>query len=361
MRTWKNRAWRGVCGAAAILLLLSAAEMARAASAVPNVHVGGFTWWDDRYVPTNLADNSTGSYWFDSSPSSDTRWLLFNLNGLYSVEKMSVYNYAGSEIGRQMKTAPIEYSVDGTNWALVETHTFKRTAEGWDDISFGNVQARLVRIGSPTNGYANYGEAGEIGTGLSEVTFYGIGARPRLLFQVATTAITATAASYYPGRPPEKAADGSGLLADADGDGIPPHDTDINNMWTSAAVGPGQLTNQWIQFKFNVPVPLDHMRVWNFNYPVSGGLEWSLKKARIRYSVNGTDWTTLVEEATITRALGNNAYEAVDRFGFGGALVQYVRFDNLWNFRPQNEPHVGLSEVQFFGRVPPKGTVVSFK
>jgi hypothetical protein len=51
--------------------------------------------------------------------------LVINLNGLYSVEKMRVWNYNGPETGRQIKSAPIEYSTDGFNWTLVTNMTFR--------------------------------------------------------------------------------------------------------------------------------------------------------------------------------------------------------------------------------------------
>jgi hypothetical protein len=223
----------------------------------------------------------------------------------------------------------------------------------------------MVRFGS----YTNLG-GGELWSSFGEVKFYGTEV-PLTLSQMDGSTITATASSSYTGRNPINILNGSGIGADADGDGVPTHDRAPGNMWSSAAQGTGMITSQWVRFEFQAPVALDHMLVWNWAVDASGGLDWCLKNARIRYSLNGTDWTTLAEDVQFNTGLGTawnsspttEFYEAIDQFGFGGAQVKYVLIDTMHNFKAANDAHVGLSEVWFFsgGAAAPKGTVLLFQ
>jgi hypothetical protein len=241
--------------------------------------------------------------------------------------------------------------------------TFKTRDQGWDTFSFNDAQARMVRFGS----YTNLG-GGELWASFGEVKFYGTEV-PLTLSQIDGATITVTASSNYGDRYPSKTVDGSGLIADADGDGVPIHNRDPANMWSSAAQS--DVVNQWIKYEFAAPVPLDHMLVWNWAVDASGGLDWCLKNARIRYSLNGSDWTTLAEDVQFNTGLGTawnsspttEFYEAIDQFGFSGAQVKYVMIDQMHNFKAANDAHVGLSEVWFFsgGASASKGTVLLFQ
>jgi hypothetical protein len=223
------------------------------------------------------------------------------------------------------------------------------TLEDVDDVAFGNVQARMLRIGNPVNGWTNYGEVNMYG--LSEVRLYGTAAGAPACYRLSNITATASSEGVGWGRYATNAVCALGLLADADGDGIPPHDTDTSHMWMCQPTQPN-VSNQWIQFQFSEAVALDHMRVWNWNNTESAGAEYELQHARIRYSMDGATWSTLADPAYFTMSLGVSIYEAADEFSFGGVQAQYVRLDNLRNFKSDNSDGVGLSKVWFYARNP---------
>lgn len=377
-------------GAAWICL---AAAVAWAAPAITNgVHVGAFSYWDYRFLPNNLVIGDTagalvdgngngieehnsgdsggwpqGGQWFGDFGSADLRWLVINLNGLYSVEKMRVWNYnRAGETTRQMQTAPIEVSTDGIQWTLVTNMTFKQivvsgTLEDVDDVAFGNAQARLVRIGNPTNGWTNYGDGDKVG--LSEIRFYGTAVSTPACYRIAGSniAVTASSEGVAYGRYATNTVSSAGFLEDADGDGIPPHDTDTSHMWFTQS-GLANVSNQWIQFQFAQPVALDRMLVWNMNYTGSGHGAYQTRQANIRCSLDGAMWTTLAAPGRFTQSLGADSYEAVDQFSFGGVLARYVRLEDFLNFNANNFDAVGLSKVWFYARSPTaSGTVFRFR
>ena len=185
--------------------------------------------------------------------------------------------------------------------------------------------------------------------GLSEVRLYGAAASAPACYQISNITATASSQGVAWDRYATNTVSSVGLLADADGDGIPPHDTDTSHAWMCQPAQ-ANVSNQWIQFQFSEPVALDRMLVWNWNNTGSGGAEYEMQQARICYSMDGVVWTTLADPAYFTMSLGASCYEAVDQFSFGGVQAQYVRLDNLRNFKSDNSDGVGLSKVWFFAR-----------
>lgn len=338
------------------------------ADTITGVNCGAFSWYDiNRFGLQNLVGQHTSEgSWFDNAPPAHMKWLVLNLNALYTLDNMKVLNYARLSDGpnRQMKTAPIEYSLDGLSWTTLEaSHTFKLFNDGWDTINFGGIQARLVRIGTPTTGYTNQG-GGELRTGLSEVTFEGT---PIAESFSEITGITATASSSYSGYPPSKTVDGSGLMGDEDGDGIQQHRTsrgggglgDIYDAWRCLVSG------SWIQWDFGTPRNLQNMLVWNNNGRTEN-FNSSIGSARIRYSLDGSEWTVLGTGLFLPAwnadqmGISFQRYdEAFTQFNFGGVKARYVMFDELVNLNG-GVTDFALSEVKFYegAASASKGTVV---
>lgn len=372
IRIGRDRVRRVTYGVAAGLLLAAASARAEP---IDGYNCGAFSFWDvNRFGPQNLVGQHTPEgFWFDSATAgtpADHRYLLFNLNGLYTLNTMQVLNYkgGGSEDWRQMSRAPIEYSADGIAWTAIDTnHAFKLYADGWDTIRFGGVQARLVRIGSPSRGYTNNligSPSPGTQTGLTEVRFDGTRVKD-LVAEI--TGVTAVASSEYLSSPNFRYAgntvDGSGLDAlDTDGDGVLGMRVGANDGWQSSISDPAP----WIRWDLGEAKDLHSLIVWNFNGNGETGL--GVKYARISHSLDGSTWTIL-GTGCLTPAwnagnvgAGYTQYdEAFAQFFFGPARARFVRFDNLTNFNGAATGAMGLGEVKFFRKLPPRGTVVSFR
>ena len=305
----------------------------------------------------------------NNTAPSDQRWIKFELDGLYALDAMRIWNYnePGGFLGRQVETALVQYSTDGIHWTTLGAgpRTMQTDATGTtaydnvEHVSFGDAQVRFVRLGNPANPLVQINTSTGDHLGLSEVQFFGDPLPEAEMYQI--TPAGATASTQYSGREAFKAALGAGLTADSDGDGVDEHDNSYGNMWLSNT---GDVT-PWIRFDLGADRPLGSMRVWNYNELNLS--RRSIKTADIKYAVDGQvgdlgdpndpGWTLLSADVPFTRADELLGYEAVDEFFFGqaGAMARYVLIDVKSNFG--DTAHTGLSEVQFFG-VPEPGTYV---
>lgn len=314
-----------------------------------------------------------GTMWLTNNTAASTdRWIRFDLNGLYLLDKMRVWNYnePGGFLNRQVKTAVVEYSTDGLNWTalgggprtMATNATGLATYDDVEDVSFGGVPARFVRLGNPANPLVQINTSTGDHVGLSEVQFFG---ELRSVPGNPLAGVTATASTSYPGRGPEKVVNGVGLGADTDGDGIREHDNDANlGMWHS-----NNEVTPWIRFDAGQIVRLDQMRIWNYNEVVGNYINRGVKTATIKYAAEGQvanlnnpndpGWTTLATSYPFTKGDRSAAYEGVDGvlFGSSGVLARHVLISVESNF---GEPsYTGLSEVQLFGQVPLTGVTAT--
>jgi hypothetical protein len=149
--------------------------------------------------------------------------------------------------------------------------------------------------------------------------------------------VIATASSSDVGKGPENTVNGSGL-------GNYLHSTETETMWLSGFGGP-QPT--WIQFEFDKVYIHHEMWVWNSNTDLETSIGFGFKDVTIEYSVDGTDYTTLVTTHEFAQATGADDYAHNTTVDFGGLQARYVRLtvNSSWGgFLPQ----YGLSEVRFF-------------
>ena len=126
-------------------------------------------------------DPNTGAHsldpetmWFTATVDLDP-WIQYEFDDVKKVDAMTVWNSNGSAesaIGWGVKDLQIQYSVDGETWeALAESHQLSRapglpTYNSPDDIAFGGVAAKMVRL----NIQSNWGGI-LMSYGLSEVKF----------------------------------------------------------------------------------------------------------------------------------------------------------------------------------------------
>jgi hypothetical protein len=149
------------------------------------------------------------------------------------------------------------------------------------------------------------------------------------------TGVTATASSTDPTSNVQNAANGVGLNA---GDG---HVTSIAETWLSSRTATGA---QWIQFAFGRTYKLHQMWIWNHNNEFESYVGFGIKDAKIEYSTNGTDWTTL-GDYQFARAPGTPNYAHNTTIDLSGILASHVRITakSTWGGNSQ----CGLSEVRF--------------
>jgi len=129
---------------------------------------------------SGLDDNDLHSFestdmWLSSITGEQPTWIQYEFDRVYKLYQMMVWNYNSSVeviVGFSIREATIEYSVDGTNWAVLgTTHEF---AQGPGEVGYacnttvdlGGVAAKYVRITANSNwgGIVNQ-------YGLSEVRF----------------------------------------------------------------------------------------------------------------------------------------------------------------------------------------------
>jgi hypothetical protein len=128
-----------------------------------------------------LHSKETANMWL--SGSEPNAWIEYELDKVYKLHEMRVWNYNGESIlaGFGIKNATIEYSTDGITYTtLGATHEFVQApgADGYahnTTIDFEGAAAKYVRITANSNwGGALYNQYG-----LSEIGFYYIPVRAR--------------------------------------------------------------------------------------------------------------------------------------------------------------------------------------
>ena len=137
---------------------------------------------------------------------------------------------------------------------------------------------------------------------------------------------------------PANTIDGVGLDADD------LHSTDMNTMWLTAAVPPGQ--SAWIQYEFDKVYALHQMLVWNYNTATEPLVGFGIKEALVEYSTDGSNWVSLDDAPEFARAAGLEGLAAATVVDFAGAAARYVRITAMSNWGGLL-PQYGLSEVRF--------------
>jgi len=123
----------------------------------------------------DLHSTDTKTMWVSESSNPGSAWIQYDFDKLYKLQEMLVWNYNGPSLlaGFGIRDATIEYSSDGTTWAVLpDVNEFER-APGKKDyecnniVDFNGVIARSVRI----TANSNWGGPIFSQYGLSEVRF----------------------------------------------------------------------------------------------------------------------------------------------------------------------------------------------
>jgi len=205
-------------------------------------------------------------------------------------------------------------------------------------VSKGQIATTYDPEGSLPFGATYYWRIDEVG-GAPDFTIY---KGPVLDFRTEVYAypipkVIATASSAQTGWGAERTIDGSGLDKN---DG---HSTTASHMWLSVPGGPQPA---WIQYEFDEAYVLHEMWVWNYNLLAEPALGFGFKDVGVRYSADGTNWTTLAD-AEFARGPGKDGYTHNTTISFGGVPAKYVRLTAKSNWSGTAAP-CGLSEVRFY-------------
>ncbi|MCF7975345.1 MAG: discoidin domain-containing protein, partial [Phycisphaerae bacterium] len=156
-----------------------------------------------------------------------------------------------------------------------------------------------------------------------------------IMIPVDVNHVTASSSTAF--NPPSMLVNGSGL------DGMT-HGDNSDTMWLSDLPD----LDPWFMVEFDRIEKLDRMLIWNYNTSDDGFIGWSVKDAKIEYSIDGENWTTFAESASIARAPGKPTYDEPEAIDFGMVPVKYVRVNILGNWGGILKQY-GLAEVQFYG------------
>ncbi len=156
-----------------------------------------------------------------------------------------------------------------------------------------------------------------------------------LAYTMEFDSITATASSVKSAaEEPENVIDGSGLDNDL-------HSVAVADMWRTKSGD----TDPWILFAFSEPFELDRMLVWNHNSETESDLGIGIRDAKVEYSVDGANWTTL-GTVEFAQATGQADYAANTTVALDGAVAQYVKVTPINNWGGILTQY-GLGEVRF--------------
>jgi hypothetical protein len=170
----------------------------------------------------------------------------------------------------------------------------------------------------------------------------------------------AFASSEYADRRAQCLIDGSGMEGDKH--------TNLAGatMWLT---GGGKAKGSYVLFDFGRPCRIEAMKVWNYNESLaSAAKSRGIKQADIYVSTTGkgdplqnpNDWQIVVADQKFSAATGGADYATPDTIEFSpveGRFMGIVVDEKLGPEPMIKEPGVevvGLSEVQFFGKVLPK-------
>jgi hypothetical protein len=159
-----------------------------------------------------------------------------------------------------------------------------------------------------------------------------------LAYPIAGANITATASSSNTTEEgPENTINGSGL------DVNDLHSSENTAMWFSAEEK--DPNRAWIEYELDEVYKLHEMLVWNSNQPVESMIGFGIKDAAVEYSVDGNDWTALVDVPEFSQAPGADGYAANTTVDFAGAAAKYVKITANSNWGGALD-QFGLSEVR---------------
>lgn len=268
---------------------------------------------------SNATDLYRSSYW--SSSASDNEWIYVDLQNQYTINKVRL-NWEKA-YGKSYK---IQVSDDAVTWT--DVYTTSMGDGGIDDISFGKVSARFVRMLGVQQGTGD-------GYSLAEFNVYEALA-PNLAEGKPVTASSAKAADVSPGN----AVDGS-----------------LTTRWGSNYADP-----QWIYVDLGSSQPIAKVMLhWESAYG---------KEYEIQVSDNTADWTTVYSTATGDGEIDDISFEPVN--------ARYVRMYgtkrattygySLWEFKVYGTENVQKvparvelqatpSSVTLGGKVPVTGVV----
>ncbi|MCF7976019.1 MAG: discoidin domain-containing protein [Phycisphaerae bacterium] len=146
-----------------------------------------------------------------------------------------------------------------------------------------------------------------------------------------------TASSAGGNNTPAMTVNGSGLTGNT-------HSSDSEDMWLSI---PGDMS-PWLMYELDTAQKLDKILIWNSNTSSEGFIGWGLKDVSIETSVDGVDWTVVVESTQVNRAPGVPTYNEPQAIDLGLVHARYVRINILSNWGGLLQQY-GVSEVQVYG------------
>lgn len=116
-----------------------------ALSSAGSVVTGSKTWWNGGTV--KMIDGNTGTNTSTDEPPTSANWIKIDLNQTVYAQVFRVLQINNSN--NQVYTYNLEYSLNNTDWTLLELHT----ASGYDDTwEIEPTQARYWRITPQTGG-----------------------------------------------------------------------------------------------------------------------------------------------------------------------------------------------------------------
>ena len=113
------------------------------------------------------------------------------------------------------------------------------------------------------------------------------------------------------------------------------HSTNAHDSWISCTTSnnpvSGQGNSHWIRYDFGQVQDLHESTFWNLNHPDPTERMWNVKKARIHYSLNGTNWT-FWGVLSFPQATGDPKYEGFQGPDFNGAQARYMVITPFENY-----------------------------
>ena len=295
------------------------------------------------------------------SPNDTDPEITFDLGGIHQLDSFTLYNYNEATAGlstRGVRDAEVFVSTDNVTYTSLGVQTFaKGTGDATNPgqvVAFSDVQARYLRL----DVLSTHGGDNSF-AGLGEVEFFGVALEPMPISGVSVSA----SSSLFQGSFDRRAVhliDGTGLFAD--GHSVGPDGA----MWLSGGIGFGATSdgNPELIFDLGGDYFVDAAQIWNYNEMLPGRadlLRRGVQQVEVLASLDGLSFTPLgVFDLAI--APGVDGVDFSETIGLGGASARFIKFDILSNHNGVVFPatggadnaFVGLSEVQFFGKLIPE-------
>jgi hypothetical protein len=163
---------------------------------------------------------------------------------------------------------------------------------------------------------------------------------------------SAAASSTYAGREPKYAVNGAGLNGNQ-------HSNIADKAAWMSATQASTVSGQWFRVDLGRVIPLDHFKLWNFNFWLSTDSPTyrSIREAEVylscRDTTPGTDfsdasqWTRVIDRVTFAKAPGDNTYAGEPEVSLQGLQGRWLALRVLSHFS-ETDLRVGISEVQVF-------------